>query len=81
MKTNLIRTLAILMLATSMSAFAANSNPCSGKEAAKNSDAQSQAGTKETKKQQKAHQQKNKGQDEKTDQEKEFDRMLQGMWG
>ena len=81
MKSTLIRTLAILMLGTSMSAFAATSNPCSGKEAAKNSENQNQASTKETKKQKKARDQKNKDQQEKTDQEKEFDRVLQGIYG
>jgi Ni/Co efflux regulator RcnB len=86
MKTNLIRTLAILMLGSSMSAFAANSNPCSGNEKAKNSENQSQTSEKEEKKEKKAaHQRKDQKdkdqQQEKTDQEKEFDRMLQGIWG
>jgi len=75
MKSTLIRTLAILMLGTSMSAFAA-SNPCSGTET-KNSDNQKQT----AKKEKKARDQKSKNQQEKSDQEKEFDRVLQGMWG
>ena len=77
MKTALIRVLAIATLASSMSAFAAIDGPKDG--AAKTSSNKQQAGcaSGEDKKQKKAKPQP----DEQINNEKEFDRILLGIYG
>jgi hypothetical protein len=79
MKTALIRVLAIATLATSMSAFAATEEPKHDNTA---TTAQQQDGCPESaghaKKQKNA---KPRRANERTEQEKEFDRLLMGMYG
>jgi len=79
MKTALIRVLAIATLASSMSAFAATDEP---KHDAATTSAQQQDGCPESaghaKKQKNA---KPRRGDDRTEQEKEFDRLLMGMYG
>ena len=79
MKTALIRVLAIATLATSMSAFAATDEPKHNDAA---TSAKQQDGCPEiaghAKKQKNA---KPRSGDERTEQEKEFDRLLMGMYG
>ncbi len=80
MKTALIRVLTIATLATSMSAFAATEEPKHNDAAT--TTAQQQNGCPESaghaKKQKNA---KPRRVDERTEQEKEFDRLLMGMYG
>ncbi|HEX3095378.1 MAG TPA: hypothetical protein VHW72_22250, partial [Candidatus Angelobacter sp.] len=81
MKTALIRILTIATLATSMSAFAATGEP-KHNDAAATSASDQQAGCPESaghsKKQKNA---KPRRGDDRTEQEKEFDRLLMGMYG
>jgi hypothetical protein len=81
MKTALIRVLAIATLASSMSAFAATDEP-NHDGAATTSAAKQQDGCPESaghgKKQKKA---KSQGDDQRTEQEKEFDHVLMGYFG
>jgi len=80
MKTALIRVLAIATLASSMSAFAATGEP-KHNDAAATSASDQQAGCPESaghaKKEKKARLQR----DERTEQEKEFDHVLMGIYG
>ena len=77
MKTPLIRLLAFLTLATSLSAFAVSGNP-KGHDSNSTSAPQQQSGcgTTEDKKQK-----QQKKSDSKTEQEQEFDRVLMGIFG
>ena len=81
MKTALIRVLAIATLATSMSAFAATDEP-KRNDAATTTSAKQQDGCPEStghgKKQKNA---KSRRGDDRTEQEKEFDRVLMGYFG
>jgi hypothetical protein len=81
MKTALVRILTIATLATSLSAFAATDEP-KNDNAASTSATQQQAGcaaaSHKEKKQNKAKSQRD---DQRTEQEKEFDRVLMGYYG
>ena len=79
MKNALVRILTIATLATSLSAFAAADEPKTGN-AANTSGPQQQdcAASHKEKKQKKARSQRD---DERTEQEKEFDRVLMGYYG
>jgi hypothetical protein len=81
MKTALVRILTLATLATSLSAFAAADEP-KHNEGATASATQQQAGcadyTHKEKKQKKAKYQRD---DQRTEQEKEFDRVLMGYYG
>jgi hypothetical protein len=77
MKTALIRVLAIVTLASSMSAFAATDEPKhDGAATAKQQDGCPESSG-HAKKEKKAKTQR----DERTEQEKEFDRLLMGIYG
>jgi len=77
MKNALIRTLAFLTLATSLSAFAASDEPKRNDSTSTSApQQQSGCGTTEDKKQK-----QQKKSDSKTEQEQEFDRVLMGIFG
>ena len=79
MKTALVRILTIATLATSLSAFAASDKPKHNDAAAANTQQAGCAATSQKeKKQKKAKPQRD---DERTEQEKEFDRVLMGYFG
>jgi hypothetical protein len=78
MKTALVRILTIATLATSLSAFAATDEPKTDNAAgASVTQQQGCAASHKEKKQKKAKSQR----DERTEQEKEFDRVLMGYYG
>ena len=79
MKTALIRLLALATLATSMSAFAASSE-CKCKDEANTSDATQQDGGANTQGEGKSQKKDKKAQDE-SQENKDFDRVLMGIYG
>jgi len=79
MKTALVRILTIATLATSLSAFAAADEPKTDN-AASASATQQQDGCAASHKEKKQKKAKSQG-DNRTDQEKEFDRVLMGYFG
>jgi hypothetical protein len=79
MKTALVRILTVATLATSLSAFAATDGPKHNDAAMSASD--QQAGCTDTHKEKKQKKAKSQRDDERTEQEKEFDRVLMGYYG
>jgi len=77
MKTALVRILTIATLATSLSAFAATDEPKTDNAAGATQQQEGCAASHKEKKQKKAKSQR----DERTEQEKEFDRVLMGSYG
>jgi hypothetical protein len=80
MKTALVRILTIATLATSISAFAAVDEPKTDN-AASTSATQQQAGCAASHKEKKQKNAKSRRDDQRTEQEKEFDRVLMGYYG
>jgi hypothetical protein len=78
MKTALVRILAIATLASSMSAFAATDEPKQNDAAAATTQQQEGCAAHKEKKQKKAKSQRD---DQRTEQEKEFDQVLMGIYG
>lgn len=81
MKTALIRVLAIATLASSMSAFAATDEPKHNDAAATSASDQQAGCAADTHKGKKQKNAKPRRGDDRTEQEKEFDRLLMGMYG
>ena len=80
MKNALVRILTIATLATSISAFAAADEP-KNDNAASTSATQQQAGCSDSTHKEKKHKAKSQRDDQRTEQEKEFDRVLMGYYG
>jgi hypothetical protein len=79
MKTALVRILTLATLATSLSAFAAADEPKTDNAGA--SAAQQQEGCAASHKEKKQKKAKSQRDDQRTEQEKEFDRVLMGYYG
>jgi hypothetical protein len=79
MKNALLRLLAFLTLATSLSAFAASGKP-NGQDSTGTSAPQQQSGSTGTADQDKKQKEQKKS-DSKSEQEEEFDRVLMGIYG
>jgi flagellar motility protein MotE (MotC chaperone) len=80
MKTALVRILTLVALATSISAFAATDEPKTDN-APGASATQQQAGCAASHKEKKQKKAKSQRDDQRTEQEKEFDRVLMGSYG
>jgi hypothetical protein len=81
MKTALVRILTLATLATSISAFAATDEPKHNDAAAASTSSQQQGCAAYTQKDKKQKNAKPRHNDDRTEQEKEFDRLLMGMYG
>ena len=81
MKTALIRILAIATLATSISAFAVTDEPKHNDAAPTSANTQQAGRPADTHKEKKQKKAKSKRGDDRTEQEKELDRLLMGMYG
>jgi hypothetical protein len=81
MKTALIRILALVTLATSISAFAATDDSKNTNAAASSASSQQQGCAAYAHKDKKQKNAKPRRDDQRTDQEKELDRLLMGMYG